>query len=191
MLHDIVDSKTTSALLSFLLMVPPRAFSPLELQKRLGLSTRRLREGMRDLMRQQMLIEFSKHNKKYYLVSSKHPLLAEVRKSLLKNQRSYDDELFVAIGKLGQIKAAFLSGIFTGQPQLPVDLLLVGKVNLNRLATFLEQCRKMMGQDINYSVMSDDEFILRRDTFDRFIKDIFDYRHIIVIDQLKGKRTRT
>jgi hypothetical protein len=42
-----------------------------------------------------------------------------------------------------------------------------------------------MGQEINYSIMSEGEFKQRRDTFDKFIKDIFDYKHIVVSDNLK------
>ncbi len=90
----------------------------------------------------------------------------------------------MAIAKLGEVKAAFLSGALTGNPELPVDLLIVGKVNLSKLDAFLKQCKTVLGFDINYSVMTPDEFQLRRDTFDRFIKDIFDYPHLIVVDKL-------
>ncbi len=45
----------------------------------------------------------------------------------------------------------------------------------------------MMGQEINYSVMTVEEFLLRRDTFDKFIKDVFDYRHLVVVDDLNKK----
>ena len=87
-----------------------------------------------------------------------------------------------------EIKAAFLSGIFCGHQNLPVDILLVGKVNLNKLSDFLKAAEKMMGQEINYSVMTVGEFVQRRDTFDKFIKDIFDYRHLTVVDELSKKR---
>jgi hypothetical protein len=33
--------------------------------------------------------------------------------------------------------------------------------------------------------MTPEEFELRRDTFDKFIRDIFDYRHLVVVDELK------
>ena len=45
----------------------------------------------------------------------------------------------------------------------------------------------MMGQEINYSIMTEKEFLLRRDTFDRFIKDIFDYPHLTIVDSLPKK----
>ena len=88
------------------------------------------------------------------------------------------------------MRAAFLSGIFCGQPGLPVDLLLVGRVNLNKLSDFLHSAEKMMGQEINYSVMTVDEFLLRRDTFDKFIKEILDYPRWVVVDELKNKKRK-
>ena len=106
----------------------------------------------------------------------------------LKAGPKYQDELFSAIKKLGTIKAAFLSGVFCAQPTLPVDLLLVGKVNLKKLSDFLKATEDLMGQEINYSVMSVDEFLLRRNTFDKFIKDIFDYQHLVVVDELSKKK---
>ena len=129
-------------------------------------------------------------SKKYYLVNAKYKLLPEMKSFWIKAGPKYRDELFLAIRRLGEIKAAFLSGIFCGYPNLPVDILLVGRVNLNKLADFLKAAEKMMGQEINYSVMSVGEFLQRRDTFDRFIKDIFDYRHLTVVDELPGKRKR-
>ena len=72
-----------------------------------------------------------------------------------------------------------------------MDLLLVGKINLTKLAGFLKATEKLMGQEINYSVMTVEEFLLRRDTFDRFIKDIFDYRHLVVVDELSKKAVKS
>jgi hypothetical protein len=43
----------------------------------------------------------------------------------------------------------------------------------------------MMDQEINYSIMTEQEFKERKGTFDRFIKDIFDYKHLVVCDNLK------
>ncbi|MCX6797178.1 MAG: transcriptional regulator, partial [Candidatus Doudnabacteria bacterium] len=70
----------------------------------------------------------------------------------------------------------------------PVDLLLVGRVNLKKLHEFLKAAEKMTGQEINYSIMTGQEFILRRDTFDKFIRDVFDYRHLVVCDNLKKRK---
>ncbi|MCL5666899.1 MAG: hypothetical protein M1383_03955 [Patescibacteria group bacterium] len=190
MIQDIIDSKTNSTILSFFLVAPERSFSVLEVSKRLGIPHARAGQALGHLSNQGVLKGFSKRGKRYYLLNNRHKLMPEIRKYLQKQGPKYQDELFSAIKKLGKIRAAFLSGIFTGYPNLPVDLLLVGKVNLNKLDMFLRNAQKLMGLEINYSIMTVEEFLLRRDTFDKFIKDIFDYRHIAVVDELGGKKKR-
>ncbi len=187
MLEEIFNSKSDSAILSFFLVAPERSFSALEISRRLKIPYGRTTHILNKLSQHGQLISSSKKSKKYYMVNSKYKLLPEIKDFLLKNGPRYSDELFSAIKRLGEIKAAFLSGIFTGYDNLPVDILLVGKINLKKLDLFLNSARKMMGQDINYSIMTPDEFVLRRDTFDRFIRDIFDYKHLVVVDELKKK----
>lgn len=181
---DILDSNQSSEILAFLLLAPPRSYSTKELAKRLRFSDRTISNVLRQFEQDNMVKQVTRGKTKLYVINLKHKLLPEIKASLIKNQKPYEDELFTAINKVGEIKAAFLSGAFTGQPQLPVDLLLVGKVSLTKLDTFLKQCKNMLGIDINYSIMTPDEFKLRVNTFDRFIKDVFDYPHVVVVDKI-------
>jgi hypothetical protein len=180
---DILDSKYSSELLAFLLLAPARCYSSKELAERMGLSVKSLDILLKEFLDDSMIKQFVSDHSKLYIINHKHKLLPEIRASLVKNQKPFEDELFTAIKKLGDVQSAFLSGVLTGQPQLPVDLLLVGKISLTKLDVFLKQCKAMLGVDFNYSVMTPDEFQMRRDTFDRFIKDIFDYPHLVVIDK--------
>ena len=189
MLEQILDSKADSAVLSFFLVAPERSFSALEISKRLKIPYGKTTHALNRLSNHGQLRSFTKKTKKYYLVNSKYKLLPQIKDYLLKNGPKYHDELFSAIRHLGEIKAAFLSGIFTGYSNLPVDLLLVGKVNLRKLDDFLKALEKIMGQEVNYSVMSVGEFQQRSETFDKFIKDIFDYHHLVVIDELSKKKS--
>ncbi len=187
---DILDSKYGSELLAFLLLAPARSYSGKELSKRLDFPERVLNPVLQEFLDDSIVYQLSRDGAKIYSVNQKHKLLPEIRASL-KNLPAYDDELFSAIAKLGDVKAAFLSGIMTGQENLPVDLLLVGKVNLSKLDTFLKQCKTMLGIDLNYSIMTPEEFQMRSDTFDRFIKDIFDYPHLVVVDKLSKSKKGT
>ncbi len=185
MLEDIVDSKIDSSILAFFLAAPVRSYGVLEVSRRLGFPIQKTARALSSMSKSSQIKIFHKKGKSYYLLNEKYKLLPALSSALLKNAPKYQDELFIAIKKLGTVKAAFLSGLFTGYANLPVDILLVGKINLKKLDIFLTQLQKLMGQEINYSIMSEDEFLLRRDTFDRFIKDIFDYRHLVVCDNLK------
>ncbi len=186
--EDILDSKYGSSLLALLLVSPARCFSAKELAKRLQITERVLSPVLKEFEDDSMIKSFTRDRTELYIINTKHKLLPEIGKSLAKEQKAYEDELFVAIKKLGEIKAAYLSGALTGHPQLPVDLLIVGKVSPAKLETFLKQAKVMLGVDLNYSIMTPEEFKLRVDTFDRFIKDIFDYPHLVVIDKLVKRK---
>jgi hypothetical protein len=188
MLQDIIDSKTDSSILSFFLSAPQRSFSLNEVSRRLNIPNLKAARSLGQLALAGPLRSFSKKGKKYFIINPKYKLLPEMKGYWAKSGPKYNDELFSAIRKLGKIKAAFLSGLFCGQQNLPVDLLLVGKVNLKKLSDFLKATEKLMGQEINYSIMTVEEFLIRRDTFDKFIKDIFDYPHLAVVDELSKKQ---
>jgi hypothetical protein len=190
MLKELLNSKNESAILSFFLLAPPRSFSALEISKRLSIPYLKTIRTLNKLTAHSQLVSFTKKNKKYYLLNIKYKLLPEIKTYLLKKGQHYEDELFSALRKLGEVKAAFLSGLFTAQPHLPVDLLLVGKARLSKLEDFLNALEKIMGQEINYALMPVSEFELRRNTFDKFIKDIFDYKHIVVFDELVKKKKK-
>ena len=188
---DILDSKYGSELLAFLLLAPARVYSSKELARRMQITEKSLDILLKEFLDDSMIRQFVQDRAKLYIINHKHKLLPEIRASLVKNQKPYEDELFSAIQKLGEVKAAFLSGVLTAQEQLPVDLLLVGKISLTKLDTFLKQCKAMLGIDLNYSIMTPDEFQMRRDTFDRFIKDVFDYPHLVVVDKTTKQKKGT
>jgi len=187
MLEEIIDSKYKSVIIPFLLLATARTFSAIELSRRLSIPALKLKLELAELVKLGAIKTVSKNQQTYYLLNQKHKSLHELKATLVKNQKRFDDELFLAINRLGDVKAAFLSGLFTGHPELPVDILIVGKPSLHRLEEFLDNAKKMMGQEINYSVMTEEEFVIRRDTFDRFIKDVFDYQHLVVFDHVKTR----
>lgn len=129
----ILDSNSQSGVLAFFLMSQPRSFSTRELAKRLQMTERRLLPILRTFERLSLISTFRKDRHNFYIINPKHKLLPVIKQSLVKNQPNFEDELFGAIKKLGEVKAAFLSGVFAAQPQLPVDLLLVGKVNQKKV----------------------------------------------------------
>ena len=190
LLSDILDSNQPGDLLAFFLVAPARSFSIKELAVRLHTTGPRIKSAAGKLERQSLLKSFTKNQTKFYLLNLKHPQVAKLREHCLAEQGPWPDELFGSLKKLGQLSGIFLSGLFVGRNELPVDVLLVGKVSLSKLDEFLKQAQKLTGSEINYSIMTRDEFQLRRNTFDRFIKDIFDYPHVVVLDKPKSRATQ-
>ncbi len=186
MYDEIINSKRLSQAASAFLVLPPRSYSISEAASFLRAPLGSAAHMLNQLAAYGLLRTFSKHGKKYFLYDIRHELPAWARNKILKFKKKVDDRLFLDVKKLS-VKAAFLSGVFAGHLHLPVDILLVGRVDLKKLARFLEKWQSIMGMELNYSIMSEKEFLSRRDTFDKFIKDIFDHRHIAVVDRV-GKK---
>ncbi len=185
----LLEDTPEADIISFLLFAPPRTFSARELGVRLGLRPNKLVDSLARLVEGGQLVTCSRGSIRYYRLNQKHRFYPEVREALMERGKDYEDELFAALKKLGA-KAAFLSGLFVGKPELEVDMLIVGSVKEDKLKAFIEACEHMMGQEINYCIMEEAEFVVRRDTFDRFIKDIFDYPYITVVDTIQQKKTQ-
>lgn len=185
LLSNILDSKQPAELLAFLSVAPARSFSAKELAVRLKTTTIKIQSAARSLERQNLVRIFLKNHMMFIMLNSRHPQVPALQEHLLNEQGAWHDELISSLKKLGDLTGAFLSGFFVGRPELIVDLLLVGKVSSNKLEQFLNSAQKSIGQEINYSTMSKEEFLLRRDTFDKFIKDIFDYPHLVLFDKTK------
>lgn len=186
----LLDNTPEADIISFLLFALPRTFSARELGVRLNLRPNKLLDSLERLVESGQLLMCSRGSINYYKLNQKHKFYPEVKAAITsKSSKAYEDELVTAIKKLG-VDGAYLSGLFVGKPELAVDMLLIGDLKPSRLEQFIVACEHMMGQEINYCVMKEKEFITRQNTFDRFIKDIFDYANIPVVEFVPKKKKR-
>jgi hypothetical protein len=186
MFEEIINSKKLTQAAAAFLSLPPRSYSIAEASSLFRVSSSTGSHILNRLLAHNLLRTFTKHGKKYYFFNSKHEVPAWARSKILRNRKKWEDRLFEDAKNLS-VKAAYLSGVFTGYVNLPVDILLVGRADLKRLDRFLDKWEGIMGTELNYSVMSEREFLSRKGTFDKFIKDIFDHRHVVVFDRVVKK----
>lgn len=183
-LEQLLQTPSQAQLVGYLVQAPLRSHSLLELSQRLKMSEKELLVDLGKLVAESWVKLVEKSGQVLYLLNLKHAPAAELRKSVLLGKKAPQDDFLQAVQRLGNIKAAFLSGFLTGQTHLPVDLLLVGEVQPERLHKFLDAALSMFGLELNYTIMRPEEFALRRDTFDRFVRDIFDHTYLTVVDKL-------
>lgn len=174
--------------LSFFYFSMPRAYSQNELAGILKIKPQNLTQILEFLLENGVVKSFFKKNRKFWILNQKFEWVAEARSLASKyRKKGWKDVFFSKATSLGEIKALYLSGFFCGKPEGLVDMLFVGRVNLKKLNTFLKILESKVGFEVNYSIMSPQEFMLRKDTFDKFVRDIFDYKHITVLDKLNKK----
>jgi hypothetical protein len=136
------------------LTLPQRSYSIGEIATILRLTSSVAAHVLNRLTIFGILRSFTKHGKKYFMVEAREELPSWARTKILKYKKKTTDRLCDDIKKLSP-RAAFLSGLFAGYVTLPVDILLVGRLDLKKIDRLLEKWKKIMGTEINYSLMSE------------------------------------
>ena len=110
------------------------------------------------------------------------PLRALITKTLPVSRK----EMIGRILKLGKIKLALISGIFVNADNSRADLMIVGdNINQAKLNRFFRNLEAEVGKDLNYAVMSTKEFDYRFVMYDRFIRDLLEFKHEKLINKLR------
>lgn len=82
----------------------------------------------------------------------------------------------------GKIKLLVVAGVFIKDPESRADLLVVGD-NLNRkkIEAAVKFFESQLGKELSYAIFDTEEFVYRRDMYDKLLCDIFDGEHEVLI----------
>lgn len=108
-------------------------------------------------------------------------------KDLLFDFQSLDKrELALRFKIIGRIKLFVVAGVFIGDEKSRVDILIVGEA-IKRLKAekVLEALSAELGRDVIYSIMDVEEYEYRYKMYDKFVRDIGEMNHEVVIDKLR------
>ena len=92
--------------------------------------------------------------------------------------------------KIGKISAVMFSGKFVRRAEKAsedqVDVLVIGEVVMPELANAIRIEESQRQQEINYTVMTEDEFSFRRDRGDAFVASLLSQPQVILVgDELE------
>ncbi len=89
--------------------------------------------------------------------------------------------------KLGDVKLAVVSGIFINYPKSKTDILIVAdSVSKAKMKHLIEDLEAEMSREVNYSLMGFDEFKYRVNMFDKFIMELLEAPHEIIVNKIQG-----
>lgn len=183
MQESILENKPLINVLGFFLSSPERAFYVGNLQKRLGRSVDR---HLSTLAKMDFLRTFTKKNLRYYILNRRNKQLPDIKNKILKTAKKVsEDELTKAMRQMPKIKVAVLCGLFAANPSFECDMLLVGEISKKRMENFLKLAEKLASQELNFALLSMQEYEFRRNMSDRFIKDIYENPHLVIVNKLK------
>ena len=124
-----------------------------------------------------------KYEKKYYQADKGFILYREIKDLIVRAQLLYEKDFVDKIRRAGIAKLLILTGFFVNETDKPVDLFVVGRFNKRRLNRTIKELQGDLGREVNYTIMSVNEFKYRRDITDVFLFDILEGAKITVIDE--------
>ena len=83
-----------------------------------------------------------------------------------------------------------VSGIFVDELERTenrgrIDVLVVGDHLKHRIIKVsLKNLESEIGRELQYSVLKTDDFLYRKSVYDKFIRDVFDYPHEVLVDKM-------
>ena len=183
MLADLITSKSRIKVLGVFLTHPNEMFHVRELVRRTGDEINAVRRELSYLEGKVILIREPRANRVYYSLSKGYQFYYDLLRIGSKTVGLGADILKNKM-KLGRIKFAMFSGRFSrGIKKGPddVDLLIVGSVVLPELALLVREEEKRLGTEINYTVMTEEEFDFRKKKRDPFILAILGGSRVMLV----------
>src|SRR2546429_2368099 len=183
MLNDLFLSKVRVKLLELFFQNPDNIYYVREIVRSLDEQINAVRAELTRMEKIGLLTSEWRANRKYYAVRKDYPFFDELLR-LVNKVTGLGGALLKNRVKLGKIKYAFLSGSYIrGLKPGPndVELLLVGVVVLPQLSLIVKEEEAKLGREINYTVMSEDEFSFRKTRRDSFVLDLLQEPRMMII----------
>ncbi len=183
MIRDLVTSKTRVKILSLFLDNKEDMFHVREVVRRVDEEINSVRRELLLLEKKGILQKEPRANRVYYYLDKTYPFHNDLIR-INSKMTGLGGGIVKNRAKLGKIKYAMISGKFArGNKENPeeIDLLVVGTVVIPELSLIVREEEGKRKQEINYTVMSEEEFNFRKKRRDPFIMGIINGSRIMLI----------
>ena len=183
MFSDLITSKSRITLLNVFLSSPNDMIHVRELVRRTNDEINAVRRELAFLEKKGILTREPRANRVYYFLNKNYPFYYDLLRIGSKSV-GLGAEILKNRVKIGKIKYAMFSGRFLRKMKKEpdeVDLLVVGNIVLPELALLVREEEKRLNTEINYTVMTEEEFSFRRKKRDPFIISILAGSRVVLI----------
>ena len=202
MLEQIFSSKARLRLLNLFLNQTEQKYYARELARDLALHLNSVRRELENLLnfgiikqielKAKDLKALSKkelgiNEKKYYMTDTNFLLYPELKNLFSKSKLLSCQEFINDFAKEGNLKALYLLGVFVADSLAPTDILVIGDVNRKLFLTSLKKLELDIARELNYTILSEEEYTYRLDIHDIFLNEVLARRKLIAIDNLNKK----
>lgn len=193
MIDALFGSKTRVKLLHLFLNNPGESFYVREITRLIGEQINSVRRELANMLNVGIILSDSADNKLYYEVNQRYEYYVPLRAifsddtieipsiAAIDSHSDWANE----VTQMGGVRIAIAAGVLVKGSVSSVDILIVGDVPSAKVKSVIKQIEKTESREINYSLMTYDEFYYRLSVRDRFIIEILNSNHSVLIDTEK------
>lgn len=197
MLDAIFSSVARVKILNLFLLSSEKKYLPIQLARDFNISLAIIRHELDNLVKFGLLNEevepdsakIKRKNlkkiEKLYSVNTNFLLYSEIKAVFVKAQILFSQKFIIGLKKISQPSFIALTGLFTNYPEAQTDILIVGTIRRSAFLKLLKDLENDLGREINYTIMSEREFIYRRELMDIFLYNILEGRTLVLLDNLQ------
>lgn len=182
-MKDIFISTVRVHIIKLFLTNPESQFHVREIARRVGAEINAVRRELSRLKRINFLKKTPRGNRIFYSVRPDFVFFDELL-GMVAKETGIGRGILEKREELGKINFAMLAKPFVkGRISKPaeVDLLVVGKVSTPLMAKLIENEQRRLGHEINYTVLTPEEFDFRKRRKDPFIVDVLSQPRIVLL----------
>jgi DNA-binding transcriptional ArsR family regulator len=171
LLKHIIPSKTRLKILALFYHSPQEQHYLREIVRLVGEEVNAVKRELDILDNEKLLNKERRLNKVFYSLN-KHYILYEEFMRIFAKSDSLGEMIYKNMSKLGKLKYIALSMKYAKRQPIKEDevyLLVVGTVVVPEISAIISEIEKEFGREINYTVMTDDEFTFRKKNNDPFL----------------------
>ncbi len=194
-LSILFGSTARVKLLRFFLFNPSKEFTFDDISKRARLVRRTARTEISALERagvicshlNQVMVEGKTKKTKVlsYALNKKFPELQALQTFLFETAPIDGKNLLTHLRKAGPIDFVVVAGVFVREFEQRLDVLLATKkLSQAKVESAIRSLEAEIGIEIRFAAMSSDDLLYRVGMYDRLTRDIFDYKHQILVDRI-------
>lgn len=188
MIDALFGSKTRVKLLHLFLNNPGQSFYVREITRLIDEQINSVRRELSNMMEVGIVTSETNDNKLYYEVNQRYEHYVPLRAIFADQhveavtQKGPEVSWHDTLRQLPGVRLLLTSGVLVKGSSSSVDVLVVGDVLTVQLKKLMKAVEKIEGRDLNYSVLSYDEFYYRLSVRDKFITEILNGKYTVLVD---------
>jgi len=184
-LRDLLVSRVRVKILEIFFSNLGEIFYVRQLVRKTAEEINAVRRELGHLEKVGILAKESRANRLYYALRKDYLFYDEIL-HLITKTTGLGQALISQKNKIGKVKFIMISGRFVRK--LPtrtgdVDVLLVGEIILPQVAVTIRQFEGLLGREINYTAMTREEFLFRKERRDPFILQILRGSRVLLVGE--------